>query len=341
MNKNRLLSLDFSRGIAIILVVFAHVNILVMDASFSKENMKINYVIESFIMPLFFMISAAFLKKSIEKYQIGFFSLLIKLTTGILIPFYSLGIIFLIFRLISPQSVINKYSATDMIKALLINQYDIDKLPLGALWFLFSIFLFSLLIYLLIEILKINPYIIFTISIFLKLFHSYFDGIKLFGFGSIPFYFLFFVFGYIESKWVFEPKIPKPFLSFPILFLIWFLSFHYLYVYYHSLCHIICGFSASFLIIGLSEKINHNQNNPLLKIMYICGSNSMIIYVFHVPFLILIKKILQSIDLQGSFLGFGIAGIVGISLSLLFGIIISYFRILYIPLIGRPFVRVG
>lgn len=338
MDHNRLLSLDFTRGVAIILVVWAHADIDVLEPAFYAQNLElVHRIIYSFHLALFFIISAALLKKSIEFHQSNFSGLLKKITKNILIPFYSLGIAFLIIRLLTPNSVISNISAGEMIKALFINQFDIANLPSGVLWFLFSLFIFAILVYILVETFKINPYVVLTISFLLNFFHPYFN-INYFGFMTIPLFFIYYAVGYIYSSWVIEPKFKNPWLLFPVLFLTWFLSFTYLIAFNLPLSNIICGIAASFLIIGLSMQIQHSTNNKFLKFIYICGSNSIIIYIFHTSFFVLIKKALEYINLTGSYFGFGIAVAGGVILPLLLGIFLSNFRI-HSVLLGRAFYK--
>jgi fucose 4-O-acetylase-like acetyltransferase len=337
MKESRSLSLDFTRGIAIILVVWAHADTEVMDPSFYAENLKlIHQIIYSVHMSLWFILTGTLLKRSIEFSQINFPTLLKKLTNGLLIPFYSLGLIFLLIRLVAPKSLLNYYNFGDMIKALLIYQFDIQKLPSGVLWYLFAIFIFSILIYVLIEIFKINDYIVLLMAFFLKLFHGYLPELKIFGLITVPLFFIFFAVGYVKWQWVMEPKINKPFFWFPILFLIWLLFFLYKPLY-PSLSQIICGISASLLLLGLSQKINHSQDNPVLKIFYWCGCNSVLIFVLHTAFFVFIKKILELLNLRASFAGFGIAVIGGVVLPLILGKMMSRFRF-YPVLFGRPFI---
>jgi len=337
-DSRRVLSLDFSRGIAIVLVVWAHADIKLMAPSFYTEHLELMHdVIYSFHMPFFFIISAALLRKTVDKYNLDWTGLFRKVTSSLLIPFYSLGICFFIINIITPKALLpSAPSARQMITAMLIRQSDTENLPSGVLWFLFTLIIFAILIYAVFKSTRITQYGVLIAAILLKLFHPYFDSIQIFGFNRVPYYFVFYVVGYMKSDWILNERVEKLTLFFPLLLIVWYLSFICM-PFQKPLFHMICGISGSFFLLGLAINLKHSLNKRPFRFIDVCGSNSLLIFVFHMPFFVIIRKVLYAYDLSSSFVGFGLAVTSGVLLPLSFGKVLSFNKILYKLLFGKPY----
>jgi hypothetical protein len=100
----------------------------------------------------------------------------------------------------------------------------------------------------------------------------------------------------------------------------------------------ISGISASFLVIGISFKLADFDNlthSMWVKAIIYCGTYSMLIYVFHMPVLLLVKKIITFTGLEPGYLTLITLFLSGVLLPLLIGKILRYSKTAYRILIGR------
>ena len=222
-SKKRLVSLDFAKGVAIILVVWGHADIR-MDPMFYEQYLEtINTIIFSFHMPLFFMISAALMQRTIDDDDLKGLDYLKKISSNILIPYFSLNFLFGVIKLLTPRSLYNVPSAREMITAVLIKPSSVDSLPSGPLWFLFTLYSAALITYFLVKKLKIGKYNLLIISVLLALSYPVFHDVDLLGLRRFVYNFEFFVFGYILSDPIMHSRLKR--FNAPLLFLVWVLPF--------------------------------------------------------------------------------------------------------------------
>ncbi len=129
--------IDIAKGIAIILVVYGHAAAQMKGTPFYEEYLQIpNKIIFSFVMPIFFMISGSFQRKRLESPNFNHKTYLTKISSSILLPFYSLSVVFLLINL-SLSNLINAPTLGEMIFSLLLQQSNGELLPSEVLWILF------------------------------------------------------------------------------------------------------------------------------------------------------------------------------------------------------------
>jgi fucose 4-O-acetylase-like acetyltransferase len=143
--SSRLAWIDYAKGIAISMVVFRHLSIGMQRAGIAIDPQFYTLIDEvglSFRMPLFFLLSGIFFRKSIEKRSRSGY--LLHKSKTILYPYLLWS-----FIITSLQIVLSSYSNT---QAELINYLHIFTQPWGHWWFLYALFNVSAL-YLLMHLL--------------------------------------------------------------------------------------------------------------------------------------------------------------------------------------------
>lgn len=134
--------INLMRGCLALLVVLGHITTqFELDASYTSTGLfALGKIIYSFHMALFFAISGfvsvkALFLESIEDKMSYTKSRFMRL----LVPYFAMGILYLPFRIIMSSIARNQYNISDFWKIL------IGENPDGALWFLFVLFIYSVL----------------------------------------------------------------------------------------------------------------------------------------------------------------------------------------------------
>lgn len=208
---NRLLWVDYAKGIAIILVVYRHILIGIersgIDVSVWLRNA--NEIVYSFRMPLFFILSGIFISRTIEKYQGNAF---IKLKSKtILYPYLVWGVIQITIQIVLSQYTNSQRGLVDY-TYLIVNPRAIDQL-----WYLLALFNSSILFFLLSGVLKLNKWILLTISLGLYSVSELIEHISLFH--DLFYYFFFLVLGHV-FKQVFIDDTYRHYLKSPKILLL-------------------------------------------------------------------------------------------------------------------------
>lgn len=341
--KNRTDYIDIAKGIAIIIVVYGHAAAQFKGSLFYEEHLSFQCrVIFSFVMPIFFMISGAFQKSRLESPNFSHKNYLNKISRSILLPFYSLSIVYLVINL-SLQNIINSPSLEDMTYALLIQQSNGDLLPSGVLWFLFTLFALSFITYISFKIIRINPLILICCAIILKsdlnIYHEY----HYFAFDKISDFFIFYLFGYYFSEIVIKRPIYKiKYLSVILLLYISLLVIPSNLNPFISLAHKVIsplgifGILGSLFVIGVSYNLSTKfEKGIVLKILIYYGGYSMMVYVFHMPTFVIFNKIATIFNIAPNYQKQLILFLPGILLPLVYGKLIAYNKVLYKTLLGR------
>lgn len=130
--------INIAKGIAIFLVIFGH---SIYQTSLEKNDPSLYWFLHRLIfsggIPVFFFASGFLWSRG---KQLSFLEQLKKDARGILYPFFALSICFEVLNIArGSEDWTHLYTAT---KALLLFQTDMDSLPSGVLWFLFSLFCF-------------------------------------------------------------------------------------------------------------------------------------------------------------------------------------------------------
>jgi len=235
----------------------------------------------------------------------------------------------------------NLPSAKEMITALAIMQGDGVNMPMGVLWFLFVLFVYLLVTYFFIKIVKINAYGILVLSIILLFVAHFFKDNYYFAMNKItPFYFYFIV-GYILSDSITTGRI---FTN--NLIIVYFIFFSIpLYIEHHaSNTYIVWSMertgirslAGSLFLTGLCYKIQHVLNDAkITKYLRYCGVNSIIIYVFHTPTMFVMHKFLSHTSLAHSLSEFLLIVLTGCLFPVIYGKVLSYHPVSYRLLLGR------
>ncbi|EMR04660.1 acyltransferase family protein [Cesiribacter andamanensis] len=132
-HTSRLAWIDYAKGIAISMVVFRHLTIGMERAGVYIDPALFAFIDEvgvSFRMPLFFLLSGIFFRKSIEKRSHGGY--LLHKSKTILYPYLLWS-----FIITSLQILLSGYSNT---QADMINYLHIFVQPWGHWWFLYALF---------------------------------------------------------------------------------------------------------------------------------------------------------------------------------------------------------
>jgi fucose 4-O-acetylase-like acetyltransferase len=188
-NRNRLLWVDYAKGIAIILVVYRHILIGIERAGLPVDAwLKIaNEVVYSFRMPLFFILSGIFISRTIDKYAGAAFVWL--KTKTILYPYLVWGVI-----QISIQIILSNYTNANRgwidYTYLITNPRAIDQL-----WYLLALFNCTLLFFLLKHVFKLKNVHLAVIAVALYALSEPMAEISLVH--DLFYYFIFLVLGHL------------------------------------------------------------------------------------------------------------------------------------------------
>lgn len=124
--KNRILELDFFKGVAILLVICGHV--ILANIKGALDTHPVYTWIYSFHMPLFFFISGYLI--SYSQKRIGF-EVIKKKTLTLLVPFFTWS--FIVFPLLSGNSIY--FSSGELLN------------PNARYWFVYLLWLYSMIYY--------------------------------------------------------------------------------------------------------------------------------------------------------------------------------------------------
>lgn len=334
--EKRLIPLDFARGIAIILIVWAHAD-LKMDPEFYETYLKIIHkAIYSFHIPLFFIISGILAKHTLDKSDFSLSVYVNNLCSRILMPYYSLNIVFFLINILVPNSYTNAPSAVDMAKALLIMQSHPDYLPSGVLWFLFALFLCALTNVFMIKQFKINKYIWLGICLAITLFSTLLWDMYYFALDRFSRNIFFFVFGYVLTDMITVRDFKRITALIPGFLCSWAIVFYFFYNGPFYL-RILTGVIGSICVLTISFTIDHGDENKTIiqKGLNFIGRNSIIIFVLHMPVLFVVFKLLTWMCLTNSFVGFSIALFAGIIGPHLIALCLKVYPTLYRILLGK------
>lgn len=344
--QKRLDYIDAARGLAIICVVYGHAASQMLGTTFFEEHLRLQWeIIFSIVMPLFFIISGAFQRKRFISPDFKHNACLVKVFSSTLIPFYSLSVIFIILNVLMGK-FINAPSIRNMVISLLMQQSNGDLLPSGVLWFLFSLFSFSILSYLSFKIFRLNHILVIVFALLIKSNLNTVQNSHYFAFDKLCHYFIFYLFGYVFYRTINE----KPLSGVKTLSLI-LLSYISLFIIESSDVSLfpvlkfvkevnslfgIGRIAGSLFVIGvLYEITNKFKSNILIKILNYYGMHSILVYVFHMPTFTIFKLVAVIFSISAGYTYQLLLVIPGITFPLLYGILLRGRRTAYRILLGR------
>lgn len=338
--------IDVAKGVAILLVVYGHAAAQMKGTLFFEEYLQgQNKIIFSFAMPLFFMISGAFQRTRLDMFDFNHKAYLTKISLSSLLPFYSLSLIFLLMNLLL-SNYIDAPSLKEMMFAMLMQQSNSDFLPSGVLWFLFTLFSFSIITYLSFKVLSVNHVLLFAFAIFLRSDLNIWRHAYYFSFDKISQNFIFYITGYYLYKII----IAKPFsrISYMSFFLLCYILLSIVssvensnftifeYVNKIDILFGVSGICGSLFILGFSFNASSKlSDNVFVEILSYYGAYSILIYVFHMPTFAVFKKIAEFASVEASFFKQFILFFPGVILPLAYGKILSCHRSAYKVILGR------
>ncbi|KAA3612238.1 MAG: acyltransferase [Calditrichaeota bacterium] len=349
MNQKRMLHIDISKSVAIIWIVYGHAIVQLSGTQFYTDYLDAQttfmFSLFSFRMPLLFMISGAFHRKRLEYNFSTHKGYLSKVSQTILLPFYSLSILFLLIN-IAMSKYLNAPSLGDMVFSLLLQQSNDNILPSGVMWFLFTLFSCSIITYVAIRILKIKPTYLLAFAFVLKISSGYLTDAYFLSINTTSSFLFFFVLGYTFDKYVIQKPIYQWkylclfFVSYLILLTVYFniSSFSPVFVAVFNFVKSfeIMGILVTLLIFGLSHHAAHYFGETRwLKFFIYCGTSSMLIYVFHMPTFTILNKIADFANVNPNSTKLLLLFIPGVIFPLIYGKILSYNKLAYKLLIGR------
>ena len=253
----RNINIDIIKTIAIILVVFGHAIQYGCGQNFISNSLQFNNmlfkVIYSFHMPLFMIISGYLFNKSVQKYD--FDVLILKKFKELFIPIVSFSVIEIFIKLIivGPQSIV-----------------DILSIIIKPLWFLWAVFIISLIMTFINK--KLNDsFIIICLLFIITFFLPSFLDLHLIGF-MYPY----FVIGYFVNKYSKKMNIRFNTVIYLLLLLVCLTIYVILFKYYN--------YNSFIYTTGMS--ILHNFNQFFIDIYrFIIGLIGSSIIIFGVKLL--------------------------------------------------------
>lgn len=280
MNKqknNREEWVDYAKGIAILLVIYAHAvntyNITFLGTtgiSAQSWSIRIAYIAS---LHSFYFLAGLFAVKLRER---SFSDVLVSKFRLIFIPYMIWAVILGIIKIIFSNNVIHEVRWIDLI--------FIFVKPIGVTWFLYVLF-WGYIIYRIFSV-RLNKFGVLLISVilfFLQLFTDVYVLVNFFHF------FAFFALGTSLSEWVLNDSSKKYFnvwIALPIFLL---LSYLINLVNPHPTKVAVVALSSIYLIISISLIL---EKSRLFKIINYLGYISLIIYLVHMLPLTVFRVIL-------------------------------------------------
>jgi fucose 4-O-acetylase-like acetyltransferase len=336
-------SIDMARGMAILCVVCGHLTMRMAPAFYRVHLEAVDSMVFSFVMPFFFMVSAIFIRKRVENVSISGKEFLRAICSSTLKPFYTLSTLFLIVNLVAPKSL-GLPGAWEMIKSLLIEQSG-EGAPSGVLWFLFVLFIFSLVAFVLLRLLKLNVFVLLAIAVVLRVFAGSLRDYHYFAIDKISYFYVYYMTGYVLSELILNARILRNKALLASFFAYWLITAGRQKVWkvpwapvwtWITGYHILVGVAGSLFLLGISKVIDdHFPSGAVVRFLRYCGRNSILIYVFHTPTALVVEKLNSHLGLSSNAIGYVFLCLTGIFMPLVYGRILNRIPFAYGLLLGR------
>lgn len=281
--------INIARGILVILVVLGHVlnqtstdNIL-----FAKLIEILVTVIYSFHMPAFFFVSGFVSLKKLDLAGDGGKFLFIKeKAKRLLVPYFAMGICYLPLRIVMSGMSRTEYSVHDAWRIL------IGENPDGALWFLYALFLMSVLVCLTVR--RSTCLYVFCISVLLYML-SCFVALPLAVFHNFCSNFMFYILGiivrihYVQFKKITENVLGNAFMICMFIFCNVILC-----IYDVEIMRLFTSVAGIYCVMAVSIGISRKDGSIYNKSTNCLGNYSMDIYMFSEPVKVVARTVLKS-----------------------------------------------
>ncbi len=262
---NRKEWVDYAKGIAIFLVILAHIiNGYIIVTGMPHGHWIIRLMRTAYTVSLsgFFLFSGLFAVKLHEKEVVSVF--MNKVRT-ILYPYVIWVLTFGIFKIYFSSNVVVNISLGDLPYIFIY--------PIGVSWFLYALF-WMFIIYKMLSI-KLNIVIILFISVIMHQLPPYTDLVIV---RRILHYFIFFVLGATSSVWILKKQSEKYFrlwIAIPVFLLMICAHIFSENIEFPKFAKALSG---SYFIISLSLSL---ANGKLLPIVSYIGKISLMVYLIH------------------------------------------------------------
>jgi fucose 4-O-acetylase-like acetyltransferase len=331
MIQKRLDHLDIARGIAIILVVWGHADRR-MDPAFYHANLELTgEVIYAFHVALLFIISGALLRGMVERNDLS--HILSRITRSTLVPFLSLSSAFMVLNLLVPKGLLATPTLLEMLQGIFLYQSS-EWAPSGVLWFLFVVFTGTALTAVLYKYLRLSFVQVLVVAVVIKLCSPLVEDVHFWAVGKFARNYVFLVFGIFLADRIKDDRFESRDLVIMCGAVVAFIPFFLAMNTFKPFFQLMTGMLGSLAVLKLSA-MAVKFKLPLLKFFKYCGVNSILIFVFHMPFFTLVRPVILKLGLQHSFFGFGIWVFLGCLLPLAMGLALQQIPVIYALLLGR------
>ena len=284
--NNRMGWIDYAKGIAIVLVVYRHVEFGIRNSGVPLQQwiINLNDMLYSFRMPLFFLLSGLFFQKSIARK--GEKKFLVSRVNTLLYPYVLWALIQITLQIMFP-GVANAHRSVKDYLNILIQPRNLDQL-----WYLFALFNVTLLYLLTSRLFKYDNIARLLLSlVFLALAPLVKEVSAVY---DILLHYIFFCVGNITAAWFFSDKIQDKLSSMKGLLIllpvfIW-MQYYFLYHQHMNLfLYALIALTGSLFVIMGSIQLEKYQILPILKLF---GHYSLYIYLLHVPIVSVVRYLL-------------------------------------------------
>lgn len=304
INKNRIEWIDIAKGIGIILVIVAHAEIP-YKSSFNNEVLFQRFFVYSFHMPLFFFLSGLCFKVN---NNISFKTFLQKKAKGLMIPYLTFSIIWIIFE--STVAIYQNQFTFHFIKNEIVTY--LLQVRYHAIWFLPCMFVLEIVFYVMVRLIDEKWFLIFPTILLLLLgimYRKYIDKNLPWNIDIIPMALPFFLVGYLLKDKLLKVKI-KAWTSIALFMVFALLNQvtnyynckcfgeHFVDMYANSYCNYILFYISAFFgiasICALSCSIENTRHNSLSYI----GKNTLVYFGIHQIIFVVTTKIIYHFGLS-------------------------------------------
>jgi len=330
---NRFKYLDYARAMGIIAVVWVHVAVRIgQDIEYLLKPIT-SLLMSCTYLPILFMISGVLAFNKIKSLS-TFKECILYFFNSILRTFYILSIIFFIVNIVASFYFDNIQTYREMSIALLTFKID-DSLPSGVLWFLFSLFVICFSVAYFEKLTSINFVYVFLASILAKItLFPIFSDLTYFSINGVLANFCYFAAGYYFSDFILSLKTNIKFLLITLAIFVGTRFFYLPWEIADRLIMLISSFSGCAFILSFFACLE-SLNLFILKVLEYIGSNSLSIFVFHMPAFKFIKPIISKFNLLDTAFGFSLWLTLGIFIPIIIYEAISFFPKIYSYIFSR------
>lgn len=309
--------INICRGIAVLLVLLGH---SFPDAQTGIEYVGVKWVFDflyAFHMGLFFILSGFVSAKKIYEADSPVSVEVLKKVKRLLIPYFVYSVITLFLKVFFESYANNPFSLSEFWQILL------GKNPNGGLWYLWTLFVMSVFLYLLAKAIrpcseKTKTGILLGVGTVTYILYLVFPSMFL---TRVFTYTIFYIFGVILGRYYeyFGEKFFRPVLAVILLALVFVIKCPMLD---WSVTYLITGVMGSYALLTFSVLINRNSKSKGFQILDVIGSYSydiyMISYFVQVPIRVVCWRIL------------GFNYWITVACMFVFGLVVPYFVSKYI-----------